>query len=358
MAGASFGSHHSSPTPAAWAGYPVWRMRADYRAGARNAVRTCLNVQAMDRVAVIEDRVRAEIAGAIKEEVEETGAELFSWTMEEEVERPARTFPAQLAEAIRRARPTVSYYVGGSLPGELAFRQPMLHLLAGELRCRHGHMVGIDHRLMVDGMAADYEEIYRVTRAVYDIVRQAARIDVTTALGTELTATFSSQRRWVPCDGRYWDQGRWGNLPEGETFTAPAGVEGVVAAEEIGDSFSERYGMLRPPVRLVIRGGRVVSVEAPGRPELEAEVEAYLGQHPESNRVGEFAVGTNVGLTEIVGNFLQDEKFPGVHVAFGDPYGFETGADWSCPSHVDVLASHANVDVDGRQIMADGRFLI
>jgi leucyl aminopeptidase (aminopeptidase T) len=309
-------------------------------------------------VAVIEDRDHAEIAQAVKEEVERAGGDLFSWLLEDVVERPARSFPRELADAIRAVQPTASYYIGGSLPGELAFRQPMLRLLADELRCRHGHMVGIDHRLMVDGMAADYEEIYRVTRKVFEIVRQAAKIEVTTQLGTEVVATFSPQRRWVPCDGRYWEQGRWGNLPEGETFTAPLAVDGVIAAEEMGDYFSERYGLLRPPLRLVVRDSRVVSVEAEGRPQLRAEVEAYLHQHPESDRAGEFAIGTNVGLTEIVGNFLQDEKFPGVHVAFGDPYGFETGADWACPSHVDVLASHADVRVDGRQIMEAGRFLV
>ena len=96
----------------------------------------------------------------------------------------------------------------------------------------------------------------------------------------------------------------------------------------------------------------------PGHPDIEAEIQAYLDQGPDANRAGEFAIGTNVGLTRIIGNFLQDEKFPGVHVAFGDPYGEETGADWSADSHVDVLASHADVYVDGRQIMEHGRFLV
>ena len=112
------------------------------------------------------------------------------------------------------------------------------------------------------------------------------------------------------------------------------------------------------PVRLRVKGGRVASVSMPGHAEIQAEIEAYLEQGPNANRAGEFAIGTNVGLTRITGNFLQDEKFPGVHVAFGDPYGFETGADWSADSHVDVLASRADVYVDGRQIMAAGRFLI
>jgi aminopeptidase len=333
-------------------------MRPEYAAGARNAVRTCLNVRPSDRVAVIEDRDHHDIAQAIREEAEAAGAEVRAWVMEDVVQRPARDFPRALADQLLTYKPTASYFIGGGQPGELAFRQPMLRLLADQLRSRHGHMIGIDHRLMIDGMAADYEEIYRVTQKVYGIVRRASRIDVTTGLGTEVTARFSSGLRWIPSDGRYWEQGRWGNLPEGETFTAPLSVDGVIAAEEVGDWFSERYGMLAPPVRLIVRDSRVVSVDAGERGQLQREIEDYLAQHPNSNRAGEFAIGTNVGLSEIVGNFLQDEKFPGVHIAFGDPYGHETGADWECPSHVDVLASHADVAVDGRKIMEVGRFLV
>jgi len=333
-------------------------MLSEYAVGAHNAVRTCLNVHSGDRVAVIADRGRADIAGAITEESRAAGGEVVAWTMEDWVERPARDFPRAMAEEILRFRPTVSFFIGEGQTGELAFRQPMLRMLAYELGCRHGHMIGIDRSLMLDGMTVDYEEVYRVTRRLFEIVRQVSRIEVTTRLGTELTATFSPDRKWIPCDGRYWEQHHWGNLPEGEVFTAPLNVEGVLVGEELGDWFSPRYGMLEEPVRLHVRGGRAVGVEMPGHPEIQAEVEAYLAQSPNSNRVGEFAIGTNVGLTRIVGNFLQDEKFPGVHVAFGDPYGEQTGADWECPSHVDVLASHTDVWADGRQIMESGRFLI
>jgi leucyl aminopeptidase (aminopeptidase T) len=218
-------------------------------------------------------------------------------------------------------------------------------------------MIGINDEVMTDGMAGDYDEIYKVTHKVFEIVRHAARISVNTSLGTELVATFSPTLHWIPSDGRYWEQGRWGNLPEGETFTCPVSVDGVLAAEEMGDWFTEKYGMISPPLRLQIRAGRMVSLET-ADPQLAADVREYMAQHPNSNRVGEFAIGTNIGLTRIIGNFLQDEKFPGVHIAFGDPYAFETKADWACPSHVDALASHATVTVDGRTIMENGRFLI
>lgn len=316
-----------------------------------------MNVGGNDRVWIIRTRTCQSIAEAIEREARATGAAVQVWTMEDHLQRPAKEFPRSLAEQIKADRATVSFYIGDGQQGELAFRQPMLRFVADELRLRHGHMIGITEEVMAEGMAGDYDEIYRVTRKVYDIVRHAHTITVQTGLGTDVTATFSPSLKWIPSDGRYWEQGRWGNLPEGETFTCPQSVDGIVAAEELGDWFTSRYGLLSPPIRLVVQAGRLVAIETQDD-QLATEFRDYTSQHPNSNRVGEFAVGTNVGLTRIIGNFLQDEKFPGMHMAFGDPYGHETGADWEAPSHVDVLASHATISVDGQRLMENGRFLV
>lgn len=316
-----------------------------------------MNIGPQDRVCVVRDRPREHIAAAIEEEALATGATVRAWTVEDHVSRPATSFPRALADEIIHFAPTVSFFIGTAQKGELGFRRPMLELFTQQLGTRHGHMIEINDLVMQDGMAADYDEIYRVTRQIHEIVRQANKISVTTSLGTDLVATFSPSLKWIPCDGRYWEQGRWGNLPEGETFTCPQSVDGMIAAEELGDWFTEKYGLLSPPVRLVVKGGRLVSVETPDD-RLSADIREYTAQHPNSNRTGEFAIGTNVGLSRIVGNFLQDEKFPGVHVAFGNPFGYETGADWECPSHVDVLASHANISADGRLVMENGHFLV
>ncbi|HKC20684.1 MAG TPA: aminopeptidase [Candidatus Dormibacteraeota bacterium] len=329
----------------------------DLTKGARNAVRNCMNITDADHVWIIRTRTRQSIAEAVEREARETGAAVHVWTMEDHLQRPASEFPRSLADEIRAYRPTVSFYIGDAQRGELAFRQPMLRFLADELKLRHGHMIGITEEVMAEGMAGDYDEIYRVTRKVFETVRHAHSITVNTALGTDVVATFSPNLKWVPCDGRYWEQGRWGNLPEGETFTCPQSVDGVVAAEELGDWFTAKYGLLAQPIRLVIKGGRLIGIDTPNG-QLATEFREYTSQHPNSGRVGEFAIGTNVGLTRIIGNFLQDEKFPGVHMAFGDPYGHSTGADWEAPSHVDVLASHATVTVDGQRLMENGRFLI
>ena len=135
----------------------------------------------------------------------------------------------------------------------------MRHLLYDRDKpLRHGHMVGIDDRCMEEGMAADYVEIARLTERVNDIVREARSVEVQAPSGTDMRATLDPSRlRWHPCPGIYHEPGTWGNLPEGETYTSPASLQGVLGAEVIGDYFSERYGLLEPPLRLEIDAGRV-----------------------------------------------------------------------------------------------------
>jgi leucyl aminopeptidase (aminopeptidase T) len=45
-----------------------------------------------------------------------------------------------------------------------------------------------------------------------------------------------------------------------------------------------------------------------------------------------------------------------MHIALGDPYGSQTGADWSAPTHVDAIAKDCDIWIDGRQIMEKGKF--
>ena len=58
----------------------------------------------------------------------------------------------------------------------------------------------------------------------------------------------------------------------------------------------------------------------------------------------------------MIGILLQDEKIPGVHLAFGDPYGGQTHADWSSRTHVDVLTRDCNVWIDDEQVIAEGQY--
>ena len=94
------------------------------------------------------------------------------------------------------------------------------------------------------------------------------------------------------------------------------------------------------------------------REELQKEFWDYCHTDVNSDRVGELAFGTNLGLRDMIGILLQDEKVPGVHLAFGDPYGSQTDADWTAKTHVDVLTRDCDVWIDDEQVIAEGRYLL
>nr|WP_290670260.1 aminopeptidase [Ardenticatena sp.] len=327
--------------------------------GARVAVGQCLDVTPNDRVYIITDRDTLLIGEALAEAARERGAAAVRTVLLEDFgQRPFTDIPQGFIEAIVDFAPTVTFYAAQAQPGEIAFRIQMGTELRQRLNVRHGHMIGITPPLMMSGMLANYEEVAALTMRVYERVKNAREIRVTNAEGTDFTAHLDPNRlRWIPCTGLYHAPGNWGNLPEGELFTSPANANGVLTANLLGDHFSEKYGLLDEPVRFIVQDGEVVRIEHPNAA-LAEEVWSYLNSAENGRRVGEFAIGTNTALTELTGNLLQDEKYPGVHVAFGNPYPDLTGAEWTSRVHVDVIPLRVDIFVDGTPIMKEGKFLL
>ncbi len=92
--------------------------------------------------------------------------------------------------------------------------------------------------------------------------------------------------------------------------------------------------------------------------DLVNDFRAYTSTDENSNRVGEFAIGTNIALENVIGNILQDEKLPTLHLAFGHPYSEHTGANWRSTTHIDIVGREFDIWFDGDQVMAEGKFLI
>ncbi len=324
--------------------------------GAENAVH-CMGVTSNDRVFIITDYERENIARRVAIAALDRHADVTIRFLEHYGTRPLTAFPDELRDDLLHSRPTVSFYIATAKPGEIKFRIPLLPFLAQKLKVRHGHMIGIDEEVMAEGMCADYDEVFSLTNQVYDLVRNAKTIHVTSDKGSDVTATFHNDWKWIPCHGRYDMQGKWGNLPEGEVFTAPATVDGVLVCDVLGDFFSEKYGVLEHPLHITVEQGYITEVSSEDT-SLAQEVKDYLFSTLNGNRAGEFAIGTLTSLTKLSGNLLQDEKMPGLHVAFGNPYPEFTGADWNATIHVDVIPTCCTIEVDSLTIMRNGIFTI
>jgi leucyl aminopeptidase (aminopeptidase T) len=323
--------------------------------GARNAIRVCLNVQSDERVTVITDRECEEIAASLVHELEQVGSHYSLFVLEDVASRPLVGLPSVIAADMERSH--VSIFAVHVQTNELRSRMEMTDIV-NRRRMRHAHMVNINRQIMLEGMRADYRKVDRLSTKVIDLVRVATEIRATTPAGSDFRAALNHGYRWVKTSGLI-SPDKWGNLPGGEVFTTPGEVNGTFVIDGVvGDYLCERFGSLRDaPLTVRIKENRLTEAYSQNK-ELEAAFWKYTHTDENSDRVGEFAIGTNIELTHVIGHILQDEKFPGVHIAFGNPYGAHTGAEWYSSTHIDVVGTEFDIWVDEQQIMRDGRFLI
>jgi leucyl aminopeptidase (aminopeptidase T) len=323
--------------------------------GARNAVEVCLRVQPHEKVTVITDEITKEIAASLVHELEKVGAPYLSWVLEDLAPRPLTELPQEIVDDLQTSQ--VSIFAVQAQANELRTRMQMTDVV-NRHKIRHAHMVNINRQIMLEGMRADFSKVDRISTLVVEKVRRAKQIRATTPAGTDLVAELNPNYRWIKTSGII-SPDKWGNLPGGEVFTSPGEVNGTFVIDGVvGDWLCAKFGSLRQhPLTIQVKGNRLTEAHSANHG-LEEDFWRYTHTDENSDRVGEFAIGTNIELKDVIGQILQDEKFPGVHIAFGNPYGEHTGAQWYSSTHIDVVGRNFDIWVDGEQIMRQGQFLL
>ncbi len=323
--------------------------------GAHNAVFVCLKVQPTEKVTLITDRACAEISASLAAELDRCGCQFSTFILEELAPRPLLEMPQPILDDMESS--DVSIYAVYAQPNELKTRMQMCEVV-NRRRLRHAHMVNIEKKIMLEGMRADFDEVDELTLRVMNIVKSARSIRATTPAGTDIRADLTPDYKWIKTSGII-SREKWGNLPGGETFTSPLEVNGIFVVDGVvGDYLCAKFGDLAAtPLTLKIEKNRLIEAHSQNK-QLASEFWEYTHRDPNSDRVGEFAIGTNLACRRIVGNILQDEKIPGIHMAFGDPYGLHTGAPWTSSTHIDVVGTRFDIWADDLQIMSGGQFLV
>jgi aminopeptidase len=323
--------------------------------GARNAINVCLRLKPEERITIITDTATREIAAALQKEVERVGSEYSLFVLEHHARRPLKFMPEPILQDLATSQ--VSIFAAQSQTGELGSRGQMTSVVNNH-RIRHAHMVNINRQIMVEGMRADFVQVDALSQRLVERARKAKRITCKTPHGTDFEAELSSDLKWLKTSGIIQPD-KWGNLPGGEIFTAPENTNGVFVVDGVvGDYLCERYGDLQDsPLTIEVENNRIRSLKSANR-DLQDDFKLYTSGDENSNRVGEFAIGTNTACTRVIGHILQDEKIPGVHIAFGHPYSEHTGANWASKTHIDCVGRDFDIWFDGEQVMRGGKFLV
>jgi aminopeptidase len=323
--------------------------------GARNAVVSCLRIQPHEKVTLITDQACAEIAAALVAELDRLHLRYNAFILEDLAPRPLKDMPPEVLDDMETS--DVSIFAVKAQENELRTRMQMTDVV-NRRRMRHAHMVNIDRRIMLQGMRADFDEVDRISTQVWQMASRAREIRATNPAGTDIVGRFSPALKWLKTSGII-SPNKWGNLPGGETFTTPERVDGTFVIDGVvGDYLCEKYGDLgATPLTIEVIDSRLKEAHC-ANSDLRDEFWRYCHTDENSDRVGEFAIGTNIGVRDVIGNILQDEKIPGIHIAFGNPYGAHTGAGWYSATHIDVVGRKFDIWIDGKQIMQGGAFLL
>ncbi|NTV81460.1 MAG: aminopeptidase [Candidatus Aminicenantes bacterium] len=313
--------------------------RTRLAAAADRAVGQALRLKPGEKLLLVTDKQKMEIAEALAFSARRAGAEVTTYLMTETL-RPITGPTRQFRELIRGASATV-YLLEGRFP-EKPFRGFMVSEGA-----KHGRvlmMPGITRDMMERLIAVDYAEMTRFTARVIRALKDAEDVVVENPAGTRIAFSVKG-RTWANSCGDLGKKGRHGNLPAGECYTAP--VEETFTGKIAIGLIDDKLG----PGTMTFEAGRLVAFTGAG----VAEVIKTVGDDPTARVIGEFGIGTNKGA-RISANMLEAEKaFGTVHFAIGDSYGI--GRNKS-KFHFDALVDKVTLTAKGRTLARNGKFLI
>jgi leucyl aminopeptidase (aminopeptidase T) len=306
---------------------------------ARKAIYDSLKVKKGEKVLLVTDRQKMNIAEALAHWCRMVGAETTTYLMTETlrpIDKPTKIFE----EMIKQADVTI-YMLEGRVE-EKPFRGYMV--ANGRKYGRLLMMPGITVDMMERLVNVDFTNMINMTRKLTHKLKNSRRVHVTNPYGTDIRFMITG-RSWEESVGDLGKKGHYGNLPTGETFTAPVehSFNGKVVLSLIDDKVGKGS--------VEFKKGKVVKYQGKG----VTEVIKYVGKDQSGLVIGEFGIGTNKGA-RICKNMLEAEKaFGTCHFAIGDSYGL--GKNKS-RHHYDMLVDKATIVADGKILMKNGKFMV
>ena len=221
----------------------------------------------------------------------------------------------------------------------------LTHTMARKYACEKGGRVatmpGVTLEMLEQGaLHADAQEIEAMVEKYVLLLDTAKDIRIVKD-GHELTFSVEG-RLGIRSTGVIRQSGEYGNIPSGESYIAP--IETSANGEILVDGSIANIGVLKEPLLLKIKNGRLEEAIGPDGPRLLS----LLGEG-NGRIIAEFGIGANKSAI-LCGNVLEDEKVYGtIHIAFGSnaPFGGANASD----VHIDCVVKSPIVYFDGQQVI-------
>jgi aminopeptidase len=260
--------------------------------------------------------------------------------------------PARITRARQTAKPVSQRFMERQATGELRWTLTQYPTQASAQDAEmslseYEDFVYQSCMVHLDDPVAYWKKIAAEQQQMVDWLKGKDRVEVK---GENVDLVLSIKDRvFINADGKK-------NFPDGEIFTGP--VENSVNGW-IRFTYPAIYGGREVTgVELKFVEGKVVEAHADKGEDFLISV---LDTDPGARYLGEFAIGTNMGITQFTRNILFDEKMgKTMHVAVGASYP-DTGGRNDSAVHWDMICdmrSGAEIIVDGELFYKDGEFQV
>jgi len=259
--------------------------------------------------------------------------------------------PKTLAATMKAADAAITL-----IPYESAdfYTRPFLEMLQVGTRML-GFLSGTVEKLVRYIYEHDFTVTDRICEVLESVMSRAREIRITCPRGTELSATIGGRPVQLN-PGKVSNPGDEGYLPPGVVGQAPLeeSWNGVV----VFDAFAYPVGLLREPIRVEIREGRIQQIS--GGRQADQWREWFVSRNdPNIYWVAHYGFGINPTFRKLTGLKFLDERMYGLF-----DVGFGTN-DLPCfmgkiraNGHTDGLLTKASVFFDGTCVFREGTFVL
>ncbi|MGI6128930.1 MAG: aminopeptidase [bacterium] len=315
--------------------------------GAHKIVTVCGKVKPGEKVVVVTDYHKMDMAEAVAAAALQQGAEVVITTMEPRKVHNEE-LPAAMAAAMKEADVIIA-------PTTWSIAHTAARVEATKRGARTVNMPAYERQTLISGgIDCDFEAIAPMVRKMSDLLTQAKVARVTTDLGTDITLGLEG-RDGAALVGMAHEPGSFATIPDVEARITPLegtanGVMYVDAAIPLPE-----IGLINEPIKVTVKDGNAVKIE--GGKEARIFREALeAANDPLVYNIAELGIGMNPDA-RLIGVMVEDEGTWGtIHIAVGTNAAF--GGTVRTSLHLDMMMLNPVLELDGKVVLDRGKFLI
>jgi len=314
--------------------------------GARKVIQICAACQKNERLLIVTDDIKKDIAEAFRKVAVDLGIANTSIAVMRVEQHGGQEPPPAIAKAMCDVDVVLAIT-------SKSISQTMARVNALKSMSRIVNLPDMSVKDLTEGLIeADFAAISPAVKTVASYLDKGSRFRVTAAGGTNLT--FSGEGNCGNAFDAIADKPGLFRSMSVEANVGP--VDDIGEGVLVIDGSLPPVGILKEKITCRVEKGRIVDVKGGPQADKFADIlKAY--KDPQMYMLAEFGIGMNPCAQLTGESYLADESALGtVHFGFGT--NLSQGGKRKAAAHFDAIIRTPGIDIDGTTIMKNGSFTI